>query len=72
MNPFSCVVARRNRGWILLAAWLGLLCVTEVCPAEPSPLAGRRPNIILIMTDDQGKGDLSCLGNPDLKTPNLD
>ncbi len=37
-----------------------------------SKLAGRRPNIILVMTDDQGKGDLSCLGNTDLNTPNLD
>jgi arylsulfatase A-like enzyme len=32
----------------------------------------QRPNVLVIITDDQGYGDLSCHGNPVLKTPNLD
>ena len=32
----------------------------------------RQPNVILIMTDDQGYGDISYHGSPVLKTPNLD
>lgn len=31
-----------------------------------------RPNVVIVMTDDQGYGDLSCIGNPALKTPNID
>ena len=32
----------------------------------------RRPNIVLIMTDDQGWGDVTAHGNDQLKTPNMD
>ena len=31
-----------------------------------------KPNVIIIMTDDQGYGDLSCMGATDFKTPNID
>lgn len=34
--------------------------------------AVRRPNVIIVLTDDQGYGDLSSHGNPVLRTPNLD
>ena len=32
----------------------------------------QRPNIVFVLTDDQGFGDLSVHGNPHLKTPNMD
>jgi arylsulfatase A-like enzyme len=31
-----------------------------------------RPNVLYIMADDMGWGDLSCYGRPDYRTPNLD
>jgi arylsulfatase len=54
----------------MLLRLLFLLCSVSALVA--GPLAGKKPNIIFILTDDQGYGDLSCHGNPVLKTPNID
>lgn len=50
------------------------LCLLSCFLAFPAlaDLNGTRPNVIFILTDDQGYGDLSVHGNPMLKTPNLD
>lgn len=39
---------------------------------SPQPVASARPNVVLIMTDDQGYGDLGLHGNPKIRTPYLD
>lgn len=40
--------------------------------SNKASVAQDQPNVILIMTDDQGYGDMSCHGNPVLQTPNID
>ena len=45
------------------------LLVSIVAPAT---LDARNPNVIVILTDDQGWGDLSLNGNTNLKTPEID
>ncbi len=35
-------------------------------------MTNQRPNVVLVITDDQGYGDLGCTGHPWLKTPRID
>ena len=55
---------------LALVAFSLLVGLAQVAAAES--LAGRKPNIVFLITDDQGYGDISAHGNPVLKTPNLD
>ena len=46
-----------------------LLCISTIAPAYGE---AHRPNIVLVMADDQGWGQVSYNGHPQLKTPHLD
>jgi arylsulfatase A-like enzyme len=47
-----------------LLPWLCLLALHHV--------QGREPNVIFILTDNQGEWSLGCYGNKDIRTPNID
>ncbi|MGV3502098.1 MAG: sulfatase [Adhaeribacter sp.] len=49
--------------WVLLS-----LCLPTLAPAKPV----KAPNVIVILADDMGYGDLSCYGHPTIRTPHLD
>lgn len=51
----------------------GLSSVATAQSAEaPATVKKSRPNVIFILADDLGWGDLSCYGRPDYRTPNID
>ena len=51
-----------------MKSWLPGFCVIAVCWASQA-LAIDRPNVLLILTDDQGYGDVTSHGNPLIRTP---
>lgn len=53
-------------GWLMLASCLGL--ALGLAHAEQQP----RPNLVVILTDDHGYGDVSMYGRRDVLTPNID
>ncbi|QNN25336.1 arylsulfatase [Planctomycetales bacterium ZRK34] len=52
----------------VLIVMIGVVCG----PLMRQVQAADRPNVIIVITDDQGYGDIAAHGNPIIKTPNMD
>ncbi|HAR66515.1 MAG TPA: arylsulfatase [Lentisphaeria bacterium] len=66
------MIARKLSWSALLVCCLCVVLLSTIL-AQAEPLAGRKPNIVIILADDLGYGDVSCY-NPDSKiaTPHID
>jgi arylsulfatase len=60
------------KGMIRRKSILSFLIVLCYQSAVINAQVPERPNVIIIITDDQGYGDLGYTGNPHVKTPNID
>jgi arylsulfatase A-like enzyme len=59
---------------VLFAVLAALRLAIAAAPAVAAPTAAdpARPNVVFILTDNQGAWTLGCYGNPDIRTPHVD
>lgn len=64
---------RARHGMVMPVTGLVFCVLTQaICSPALAAESGARPNIVLVMADDQGWGDMAYNGHPVVKTPNFD
>ncbi|RMG32739.1 MAG: N-acetylgalactosamine 6-sulfate sulfatase [Planctomycetota bacterium] len=71
-HRWPTVAELQQHAWRAVVLWLTLAGVVPAEAQTAAAQARRHPNVVVILADDQGWGDLSVNGNRNLQTPNID
>jgi arylsulfatase A len=70
-HPVKTYTRRQVLGTVASAISIGTVSRSATENKDERP-ESTKPNVIIIIVDDQAYGDLGCMGNPKLQTPNID
>ena len=72
MQPIMNRLSNRTINFTISLCSISSLIVPAVCIGSSSHKEAEKPNVVVVVTDDQGYGDMRCHGNPCIQTPDID